>query len=138
MSANSLPAASLQDRFGSLLARVGKRVPNYLDYRRFSTMIRSICGLGSSFLPVSPVVQGRPDRVAAGSPWVVGVLPLAQHHADGRPGQIELAPECVDEVAPIGIGELARLRGEQGESGGSGIDLGDIAQAKPPARDERR
>ena len=58
MSAMSLPAASLQRRFGSLHTRVGKRVSNPLCHKALLRTIRSISGLESILLPVFPVMQG--------------------------------------------------------------------------------
>src|SRR5215467_5903616 len=45
----------------------------------------------------------------------------------------------MDEIASIRIRYLAWPRGEEGESGGSDVDLGNVAQAQPsPARGRRR
>jgi hypothetical protein len=122
----SLPP-SLQRRFGSLpvtigslLDRVGRGVSNYLILKVFSMGIHSIFREKAIFLPAFPVRQGGANRaraagdgVAAGvtapSSGLIGVLSLAQHHADRSAGQVEILAQCVDEIAPIGIRELPRL-----------------------------
>src|SRR5262244_4139408 len=99
MSTQSLPAASLRAGERVPAGRVPLRVPNHLIWRSLSLICWSICGIASSFLPV---LRER-GRRAAPSARVVGVLALAQHHADRGAGQVEFLTQRVDEIAAIGI-----------------------------------
>src|SRR6266850_5421739 len=109
MSTQSLPAASL--RTGNLFpaGRVLLWVSKHLIWRVLSSICSSICGAGSSFLPALR------EQRAVSSARVVGVLALAQHHPDRGAGQVKGLAQRVDEIAPIGIGEVCGFRGEERE-----------------------
>src|SRR6266404_1823134 len=140
MSTQSLPAASLRPGIPFPAGRVLLWVSKRLIWMALSSICWSICGAEASFLPAlrEKPGSGRRGRRAAFSARIVGVLALAQHHPDRGAGEVEFLAQRVDEIAPIGIGEVCGLRGEQREARRAGVDLGHVSQAQPAAADERR
>ena len=140
MSTQSLPAASLRTGNRLPAGRVFLWVFKHLILRALSSICSAICGAQSIFLPALREApgSGRRGRRAAPSARIVGVLALAQHHADRGAGQVKGLTQRVDKIAAIGIGKVSGFRGEECEGRRAGVDLGDVAQAQPAAADERR
>src|SRR5213595_1221749 len=115
MSTQRLPAASLRTGIRIPAAGVLLWVLKQLIWRALSSIGWSICGAQSNFLPAV--------RDGGRSARVVGVLALAQHHADRGAGQIELLAQPVDEIAPIRIREVCGFRSEECEGRRAGVDL---------------
>src|SRR5258707_2738449 len=140
MSTQSVPAASLRTGNRLPAGRVFLWVFKHLIYRALSSIGWSIRGAQSIFVPAlreAPGGGGR-GRRAASSARIVGVLALAQHHADRGAGEVEIPAQRIDEITPIGIGEVCGLRGDECERRRAGGSLGHVAQAQPAAADERR
>src|SRR5439155_774747 len=53
-------------------------------------------------------------------------------------GPVEVLAQQVDEVAPVALRQLARLRGEESEGRRAGVGLRHVAQLEAAAGDQRR
>jgi hypothetical protein len=109
MSTQSLPAASLRTGNRLPAGRVFLWVFKHLICWALSSICWSICGAQSIFLPALREApgSGRRGRCAVRSARVVGVLALAQHHADRGAGQVKGLTQRVDKIAAIGIGKVS-------------------------------
>ena len=95
--------------------------------------------MGSAKTPADRLGHGAPGISFDLAPWlqlqcaryasagIVGVLALPQHQPDRRAGQVERLAQRVDQIAPVRIGQLARLGGEEREARRPRVDLGDVA-----------
>jgi len=109
MSTQSLPAASLRTGNRLPAGRVPLQVYKHLICWALSSICWLICGAQSIFVPALREApgSGRRGRRAASSARIVGVLALAQHHADRGAGQVEGLTQRVDKIAAIGIGKVS-------------------------------
>src|SRR6266446_2032724 len=123
MSTRSLPAASLRTGNSLPAGRVFLWVFKHWICLALSSIFWSICGVQSIFLPaLREAPCKRRGRRAASSARIVGVLALAQHHADRGAGQVKGLTQRVDQIAAIGIGKLGGFRGEECEGRRAGVD----------------
>src|ERR1700756_3733150 len=125
MSTSSSPAVSLRTGYRLPAGRALPRVSMYLICWALSWVRSSILGAVSNFLPALREAQCCRGREAARSTPLIRVFSLAQHHPDRCAGKIEFLAQRIDQILPVGVGELSRPRSEKSESRRSCIGLSD-------------